>query len=328
MAGLCDCTILFLQVLNEEEHAAAHNNEYNFDHPDAFDFQFFIETLQKLKEGKCVEVPSYNFVTHARDKRTKAMYGANVIICDGILLFANKQLVDMLDMKIFIDTDSDIRLARRLKRDISERGRDLVGVLKQYNRFVKPSFDYYIAPSVTHADLIVPRGGDNQVAINLIVQHVHTQLQARGIKLRSKLVKVHSDQPVPKSLKVLPETRQIKGIHTIIRDHETTRDEFIFYSKRLIRLLIEFALTLLPYTVSHNQLFSRLRTPFSQDQLVETPQGVAYSGRKMVPEKMCGVSILRAGETMEQALCDVLNNVRLGKILIQTNIETDEPEVW
>lgn len=194
------------------------------------------------------------------------MYGANVIICDGILLFANKQLVDMMDMKVFIDTDSDIRLARRLKRDIAERGRDLVGVLKLYNRFVKPSFDYYIAPSVIHADLIVPRGGDNQVAINLIVQHVHTQLQLRGVKLRyvmsfscepfdeyssirSKLMKFHMDQPLPQTLKILPETRQIKGIHTIIRNCETSRDEFIFYSKRLIRLLIEYALTLLPFSV-------------------------------------------------------------------------------
>lgn len=112
------------------------------------------------------------------------MYGANVIICEGILLFANKQLVDMMDMKIFIDTDSDIRLARRLKRDITDRGRDLVGVLKQYNKFVKPSFDYYIAPSVIHADIIVPRGGENEIAIRLVVQHVHTQLQHKGIKLR------------------------------------------------------------------------------------------------------------------------------------------------
>lgn len=118
------------------------------------------------------------------------MYGANVIICDGILLFTNKTLLDSLDMKIFIDTDSDIRLARRLKRDITERGRDLASVIKQYNKFVKPSFDYYIAPSMVHADLIVPRGGDNQVAVNLLVQHVHTQLQLRGFKLASKLPKV------------------------------------------------------------------------------------------------------------------------------------------
>ena len=131
------------------------------------------------------------------------------------------------------------------------RGRDLAGVLKQYNKFVKTSYDYYIAPSVTHADLIVPRGGDNQVAINLIVQHVHMQLQQRGVLLRSKLVKTKAGQPLPTSLKVLPQTPQVKGIHTIIRNKETSRDEFIFYSKRLIRLLIEHALSMLPHKVRH-----------------------------------------------------------------------------
>ena len=114
------------------------------------------------------------------------MYGANVIICDGILIFANKKLVDMMDMKVFIDTDSDVRLARRLRRDITDRGRDLEGVIKQYNQFVKPMFDFYILPSMIHADLIVPRGGENQVAIDLIVKHVHTQLVSRGLKLRSE----------------------------------------------------------------------------------------------------------------------------------------------
>lgn len=84
----------------------------------------------------------------------------------------------MLDMKVFVDTDADIRLARRLKRDISQRGRDLQGVLKQYCNMVKPSFSHYIAPSMIHADIIVPRGGDNTVAIELIVRHVHKQLQA------------------------------------------------------------------------------------------------------------------------------------------------------
>lgn len=90
-------------------------------------------------------------------------------------------------MKIFVDTDSDIRLARRLKRDISARGRDLEGVLKQYQKFVKPAFDYYILPSMVHADIIIPRGGENQVAISLVVQHVHTQLQlVRTLKIFSK----------------------------------------------------------------------------------------------------------------------------------------------
>jgi len=86
-------------------------------------------------------------------------------------------LLQLLDMKVFVDTDSDIRLARRLRRDISQRGRELEGVLKQYSSFVKPSFEHYIAPLMAHADIIVPRGGDNEVAITLIVQHVQTQLQ-------------------------------------------------------------------------------------------------------------------------------------------------------
>lgn len=177
------------------------------------------------------------------------MYGASVIICEGIMIFAKKELVDMMEMKVFIETDSDIRLARRLQRDITERGRDLEGVLKQYNQFVKPMFDFYIQPSMVHADIIVPRGGENRVAIDLIVQHVHTQLQSKGLKLRSKLLRNQQNQPLPETLKALPPTPQIKGMHTIIRDKDTTRDEFVFYSKRLMRLLIEFAMSFFPFKV-------------------------------------------------------------------------------
>ncbi|XP_037498171.1 uridine-cytidine kinase-like 1 isoform X1 [Rhipicephalus sanguineus] len=302
----------FYKVLDEEQHRLADENQFNFDHPDAFDFDLLIETLKKLKEGKRVEVPIYNFVTHAREKRFKFMYGANVIIFEGILCFANKELLSMMDMKIFIDTDSDIRLARRLQRDITERGRDLEGCLAQYERFVKPAFDHYIAPSMVHADLIVPRGGDNHIAINLIVQHVHTQLVSRGLKLRSKMAESHTDQPLPASLHLLPQTPQLRGIHTFIRNRATQRDEFIFYSKRLMRLLMEYTVAQLPF----------------QDATVETPQGISYNGKRSAAGKICGVSILRAGETMEQALCDVLKDVRLGKILIQTNQSTGEPELY
>lgn len=105
------------------------------------------------------------------------MYGANVIIFEGILTFYNPKVLSMLDMKVFVDTDADVRLARRLRRDISLRGRDLEGVIKQYTGMVQPSFNHYIAPLMAHADIIVPRGGENEVAIELIVQHVHTQLQ-------------------------------------------------------------------------------------------------------------------------------------------------------
>lgn len=301
----------FYKVLSEDAHKLAQNNDYNFDHPEAFDFDLLVNTLERLKAGKRVEVPCYNFVTHSRDKRTKIMYGANVIICEGILLFTHAKLLEMMDMKIFIDTDSDVRLSRRLRRDITERGRELDGVLKQYNKFVKPAFDHHIAPSMIHADLIVPRGGENKVAINLIVRHVHTQLQSRGLKLRSKLVNSHFDQPLPKTLRVLPQTSQVLGNHTIIRNEQTSRDEFIFYSKRLMRLLTEFTLSLLDF----------------RNVIIDTPQNVKYHGKRLDCNKICGVSILRAGETMEQALCDVVKDVRLGKILIQTNQASDEPEL-
>lgn len=95
----------------------------------------------------------------------------------------DKRFMKLCDMKVFVDTDADVRLARRLRRDISQRGRDLEGVLKQYSKHVQPAFYYYIAPLMVHADIIVPRGGENEVAIELIVQHVHTQLQLVNCKL-------------------------------------------------------------------------------------------------------------------------------------------------
>ncbi|CAH2090736.1 unnamed protein product [Euphydryas editha] len=302
----------FYKVLNEKQHHAAMRNEYNFDHPDAFDIELLITVLQRLKEGKKVEVPIYNYVTHSRENRTKTMYGANVIIFEGILAFYNADVLKLLDMKVFVDTDADIRLARRLRRDIVQRGRDLEGVLKQYLTHVKPAYQSYIAPSMAHADIIVPRGGDNHVAIALIVQHVHKQLRLRGFKVREKLAVAHIGQPLPDSLYVLKNTPQVQGLHTFIRNKDTPRDEFIFYSKRLMRLVIEFALSLMPYS----------------DHEVDTPQGFAYTGRKCDVEKICGVSILRAGETMEQAVCDVCKDIRIGKILIQTNQQTDEPELY
>lgn len=101
-------------------------------------------------------------------------------------------MLQLLDMKVFVDTDSDIRLARRLRRDITVRGRDLEGVLKQYTNFVKPSFEHYIAPLMAHADIIVPRGGDNEVAISLIVQHVQTQLQLVSTRILDDMLAMAS----------------------------------------------------------------------------------------------------------------------------------------
>ncbi|ELU05526.1 hypothetical protein CAPTEDRAFT_119822, partial [Capitella teleta] len=121
----------------------------------------------------------------------------------------------------------------------------------------------------------------------------------------------HIGQPMPNTLHVLEPTQQIKGLHTFIRNRETNRDEFIFYSNRLMRLLIEFALSLMPHKVCS----------------VNTPQGFCYEGKRLDTTRLCGVSILRAGECLEPALSEVCKHIRLGKILIQTNLDTGEPEL-
>ncbi|XP_059836608.1 uridine-cytidine kinase-like 1 isoform X2 [Hypanus sabinus] len=301
----------FYKVLTKEQQERAANNEYNFDHPDAFDFGLIVYTLKKLKQGKSVKIPVYDFTTHLRKKEWKTLYGASVIIFEGIMAFADKEVLKLLDMKIFVDTDSDIRLVRRLRRDIAERGRDIEGVIKQYNKFVKPSFEQFIEPTMRLADIVVPRGGGNMVAIDLIVQHVHSQLEERELSVRATLASAHQAQPLPETLSVLKSTPQVQGMHTFIRNKDTCRDEFIFYSKRLMRLLIEHALSLLPFKTC----------------TVQTLQGEDYEGRRYDGTRITGVSILRAGETMEPALRAVCKDVRVGKILIQTNHTTGEPEL-
>eukprot|EP00123_Amoebidium_parasiticum_P013472 comp21974_c0_seq1/m.31742 comp21974_c0_seq1/g.31742 ORF comp21974_c0_seq1/g.31742 comp21974_c0_seq1/m.31742 type:complete len:495 (-) comp21974_c0_seq1:783-2267(-) len=299
----------FYKALGPDQKEQARQNNYNFDHPDAFDFELCAETLRKLKQGKNVEIPVYDFSTHSRLDKKQTMYGANVIIFEGIMAFHTAEMRDLMDMKIFVDTDSDIRLARRsVKRDISERGRDINGVIQQYNRFVKPAFDEYIYPTLKYADVVVPRGADNLAALNLIVRHVQRKLKERGFNFREMLMQQPHDQRMPSTLNVLPHTKQIRGLHTIIRNRECPRDELIFYSNRLMRIAIEYVLSLMPYV----------------PRSVVTPRNVPYHGLSM-DARTCGVSIIRAGVTMEGALRAVVKDIALGKILIQTDDTTGNP---
>eukprot|EP01111_Echinosteliopsis_oligospora_P019614 TRINITY_DN956_c0_g1_i1.p1 TRINITY_DN956_c0_g1~~TRINITY_DN956_c0_g1_i1.p1 ORF type:complete len:267 (-),score=69.59 TRINITY_DN956_c0_g1_i1:3-803(-) len=172
----------FYKALDQETLKTVHN--YNFDHPDAFDWPLLTNVLRNIKEGKRVEIPRYSFTTHSRLTETDSIYGADVIVFEGILAFYIQEIRDVMDMKIFVDTDADTRLARRVIRDIKERGRTLDGVLHQYEKFVKPSFEDYILPTKKYADVIVPRGVDNQVAINLLVQHISTKLDEMDTRRR------------------------------------------------------------------------------------------------------------------------------------------------
>lgn len=146
----------------------------NYDHPDAFETDLLIEHLKQLKKGETIQRPSYSFSNHLREKQTYTVVPKKVILVEGILLFENKTLRDMMDIKIFVDADADIRFIRRLSRDIQERGRTLESVIEQYCTTVKPMHEQFVEPSKKYADIIVPKGGYNHVALNMIVEKIRS----------------------------------------------------------------------------------------------------------------------------------------------------------
>mmetsp|Transcript_3966 Transcript_3966/g.14993 ORF Transcript_3966/g.14993 Transcript_3966/m.14993 type:complete len:277 (-) Transcript_3966:245-1075(-) len=171
----------FYKSLTEEQKEQANRAEYDFDHPDAFDHKLFAKTLRKLQSGRAVQVPIYDFKTHSRLEECDTILAADIIIVEGILIFYTKDMIDLMHMKIFVDTDDDTRLVRRIRRDLVDRGRDINSVLDQWERFVKPNFDNYIMPTKKHADVIIPRGGANSVAIDMIVQILRLKINELSI---------------------------------------------------------------------------------------------------------------------------------------------------
>eukprot|EP01026_Neomeris_dumetosa_P039015 TRINITY_DN3194_c0_g1_i6.p1 TRINITY_DN3194_c0_g1~~TRINITY_DN3194_c0_g1_i6.p1 ORF type:complete len:349 (-),score=27.77 TRINITY_DN3194_c0_g1_i6:383-1429(-) len=241
-------------------------------------------------------IPIYDFKLHKRQKSSTHVDPADVVIIEGIHILHMQEVRDMLNMKIYVDTDDDVRLARRIQRDIEERGRDLEGVLRQYTKFVKPMFDQFVAPSRRHADVIIPwTKTHNTVAIDLITEHIRTKLQQHD------LVRIYQN------LYVIPSNYQIRGMHTIIRNRETNKNDFIFYADRLIRLVVEAGLGHLPFDV-HN---------------VQTPTGRTYVGCQFA-KGICGVSVIRSGEAMENALRDCCKGISIGKILVMRTNEDGE----
>ena len=170
----------FYKDLTQEEHRLASSDEYNFDHPDSFDKELIIQSLRDLSHGKTIQVPTYDFRTHKRTKEKTTVHPSDVILFEGILILYEPVVRDLLNLKIFVDVDSDVRLSRRILRDMSERGRTLESILKQYATFVKPCFEEFTLPTKKHADVIIPRGVENMVAINLIVQHISNILSSKN----------------------------------------------------------------------------------------------------------------------------------------------------
>jgi uridine kinase len=148
----------------------------NWDHPDAFDHELLADHLARLSAGESVEKPVYDFATHTRSPMTTTVPPADVIVIDGILLFADERVRELCDVKVFVDADADVRLIRRIRRDMKKRGRPLDDILDQYISTVQPMHLQFVEPSKRYADVIVPRGGKNEVAIEMIVAKIQRRL--------------------------------------------------------------------------------------------------------------------------------------------------------
>ena len=174
-------------ILNHDSYYRAQDHlpleervKTNYDQPDAFETDLLLTHLQALKAGHAVEVPVYDYTIHNRTSETQTILPRRVVILEGILIYSDPRITDMLDMKLYVDTEADIRLLRRIKRDVEFRGRTLDSVLKQYEATVKPMHDAFVEPSKRVADLIFPGGGKNPAALSIIYAHIRAELAGTG----------------------------------------------------------------------------------------------------------------------------------------------------
>jgi uridine kinase len=183
-AALADSSMAFVEMDSYYRSQAGKTmkelNQVNWDHPDAFDIDLFVEHLDALAHGEAIEKPIYDYTTHSRRTETVHIGAVDVVVLDGILLFTDERVRQRLDVKVFVDADADIRLVRRIKRDMASRGRPLDEILEQYVNTVRPMHLQFIEPSKRWADVIVPRGGHNTVAIEMILAKIRQRLSTSG----------------------------------------------------------------------------------------------------------------------------------------------------
>lgn len=305
----------FYKPLLAEESQQAFANNHDFDTPRAIDLDLAAETLVSLKKGKKTTIPVYSFQLHARTDKTITIYGANVIIIEGIYALYDERLLRLMDMKIFVDTDLDVCLARRLTRDILYRGRNLAGALDQWERFVKPNAVAAVQPTMQNADIIIPRGLDNVTAIELMIKHIQKQLAIKSdLHLRRLKALGHGirlDVTKLKNLQLLPANNHTAGIHSILFSASTNRGDFIFYFDRIANLLVEAALeTLSNYSAA----------------VVPCHRGYRYAGLAQTGE-IVAVSIIRSGDCFMNSIKKTFPAIPIGKLLIQSDSITGEPQL-
>ncbi|KDN38327.1 uridine kinase [Tilletiaria anomala UBC 951] len=414
----------FYKPLTPAQSKLAFENGYDFDHPNAFDYELLLQCISDLKAGRAVEIPNYSFVKHNRLDEKTYLYGANVILLEGLFVLQDPAIRALLDLKVFVQADSDLMLARRIQRDVKERGRDVEGILEQYLRFVKPSMDNFVSTTMKYADIIVP-GAKNEVAIQVISQHIQQRLASSSKRIRSELSQARpptsaasnttvgvdsvcsissaslpptpgvsglqgfsispwgssstlsmamqrsstgapsmalddcphsspmltrqlsctsssflldtalttptiSGDPVaaaaaaiaaaaeaaahlslPTTVHLLPQTSQLRALLTILHDVESEGEEFIFHVNRLATLVVEAAMSLLPY----------------RSKTVNVVTGASYQGREIDVKNVCSVSILRSGGVFETSLRRAIPDLALGSLLIQS-ADDGEPYLY
>ena len=152
----------------------------NYDHPDAFETELMVQHLKALRRGESIRCPVYDYSVHNRSDRTTRIDPAPVILVEGILIFQSREICDQLDIKIYVDTDADVRILRRIVRDVRDRGRSLDSVVSQYLTTVKPMHEQFVEPSRRMADIIIPEGGKNQVAMDMVMERIRSHLAQQG----------------------------------------------------------------------------------------------------------------------------------------------------
>ncbi len=175
-----------VSVIHHDSYYKAHNElsyeercRLNYDHPDSFDTPLLLKHLRALKSGRAIEAPVYDYTVHNRSKETELIKPARVLIVEGILIYAEPELCRELDIKLFVDTDADVRILRRIVRDVKKRGRTLDSVIEQYLTTVKPMHEEFVEPSKRRADIIIPEGGRNTVALEMVLERIRGYLGRR-----------------------------------------------------------------------------------------------------------------------------------------------------
>lgn len=305
----------FYKVLTEEQSKLAFLSEWDFDSPESLDFDLLLKVIKDLKHGKSTEIPIYSFVTHSRTDKTIKVFGANVVILEGIYALYDPRIRDILDLQVFIKEDYDVCLARRLHRDIVERGREIELCIQQWHKFVKPNYLANILPTQRCADIVLPNGSENHIGIDMVISHIRRQLVIKSKVHLKELQKLGGTQcDITQFCHVITLTPQVQGIHTILLDRYTPRGDFVFYFNRIADIMITKALDI-------------ALTNDSEPVTIDTPTGHSYQGITTPFDKVTAVTLVRGGEMFETALKASIPTIKLGRLLIQSDSLSGEPHL-